>query len=159
MAQNYKICTVCGKRFASPPSAKTVTCSKECSSIHRSRKHLGKHNQWSEESRAKLRARGQTENLKRGTPAAIVSPLAGPFETHHSAKRWTLKSPEGLLYETTNLTLFIRDHPDWFPNPKSAQTALCSAASCMAEETTPPSRKGREISQYKGWQVVSRKEK
>ena len=158
-AQNYKVCTVCGKRFPCPQSNKTVTCSKECSSIHRSRKHVGLHNQWSEASREKLRAIGQTANLKLGTPAAMQSPIAGAFETNQNAKRWVLKSPDGVLYDVENLALFIRQHPEWFDNPVSARTALCTAASCMSEETTPPSRKGKEFSQYKGWQVLSRKGK
>lgn len=157
--KNHKICAVCGRRFASPPSDKTVTCSRECSSIHRSRTHKGKRNQWSDESRAKLRAAGQTANLKLGTPAAKMSPISGAVETNRNAKHWVLKSPENMLYEFDNLALFIRQHPEFFSNPKSAHTALISAASCVKESTTPHSRRGRAVTQYKGWTVVSRSEK
>ena len=153
---NYKTCPICGKQFPCPPSDKTVTCSKECSLIRKRQSHIGKHNKWNSESREKLKKQGKSENLKLGTAAAKESPKSGPFETNISAKHWVLMSPDNVLYEVDNLFLFIRSHPDWFPNQKSAHTALCSAASCMQISTTPSSRKGREFSQYKGWRVISR---
>lgn len=153
---NYKTCPVCGKQFPCPPSDKTVTCSKECSLIRKRQSHIGKHNKWNSESKKKLKEQGQTGNLKLGTESAKKSQNSGPFETNVSAKHWVLRSPDNVIYEIDNLSLFVRAHPEWFPNPKSATTALSSAASCMEISTTPQSRKGREFSQYKGWQVISR---
>lgn len=163
--QSYKICAVCRKRFPCPPSDKTITCSSACRSERKRQLYTGR--KMPEEAIAKRSATvagreasdAQKAAQEKATAAARVSPLAGPFETNRGAKHWILKSPEGVLHEFDNLALFIRLHPDWFPNPHSASTALASAASCMAEETTPPSRRGREFSGYKGWQVVHRAER
>lgn len=145
--KNHKICAVCGKRFPCPPSAKTVTCSKECSSIHRSKKHQGKRNQWTEQSRNNLHMRGQTVNLLKGTPAAQESPLAGRFPTNSNARHWILRSPVGVIHEFENLNLFIREHPEDFPNFQSARAALSAIAR----------GKTRAI-YYKGWSVEFRSE-
>lgn len=159
MSRSQKQCVVCGRSFDCPPSAKTVTCSKACSRIHRSRAHVGVRNTWNDDSRSALRERGRPDVLDRGTRAALSSPLAGPFETNVNAKGWTLKAPDGTIHEVNNLSLFIRQHPDWFPNPRSARSALSSAASCARDETTPKSRRGRTVGQYKGWQVLYRGDK
>lgn len=38
-AQNFKVCPVCGKRFAAAPSEKKVTCSPECSRVRYGETH------------------------------------------------------------------------------------------------------------------------
>ena len=68
-----KKCVVCGTEFRCPPSAKKVTCSKECSRIRKKETHEGKKNLWSEESKRRIAERGKTENLKLGTKAAKKS--------------------------------------------------------------------------------------
>ena len=146
-------CVICGKEFGAPPSSKKITCSKECSKKRKIQSHTGVSNRWNEESRAKLSQRGKTENLLLGTPAAKVSPVSGPFETNQNAKHWILKDPDGILHEFDNLDLFIRRHPEWFSNPKSASSALRASAACLAG-TPYPSRRNRQFSQYKGWQVI-----
>lgn len=143
-----KVCSVCGKVFACPPSDKTVTCSKECSRIHRSRVHVGKRNMWSQESRARAAAKGKPLNLELGTAAAMASPRSGAYESNVSAKHWILKAPDGTLHEFDNLALFVRQHPEWFANPESASSALITAASGK-----------RNVGQYKGWQVIFRGDK
>lgn len=148
-----KVCVVCGKEFSAPPSSKKITCSAECSRERKRATHTGKSNVWSEESRKRLSEKGLTENLKKGTDAARKSPVSGPFRTNRNAKHWVLKSPENVLYEFDNLDLFIREHPDRFPNPLSASSALRASAACLAGRPSP-SRKDRQFSQYKGWQVV-----
>ena len=148
-----KICVVCGQEFSAPPSSKKITCSKECSRKRKRASHLGKSNVWSDEKRKRLSEQGQTENLKLGTDAAKQSPVSGPFASNQNAKHWILKSPDNQIFEFDNLNLFVREHPDWFPNQISASTALRSSAACLAGRT-PPSRKGREFGQYKGWQVI-----
>lgn len=115
-AQNFKICTECGKKFACSPSDKTVTCSKECKSIRRSR--LLKGHSMSDEACSKISASAKTqdrsENLSKGTPAAMQSPKAGRFTTNSSAKHWTLISPDGTMYKCSNLSEFVRTHSDLF---------------------------------------------
>ena len=145
MTPNVKTCPVCGRSFRCPPSDKTVTCSKVCSRIRRSQTHRGKSNTWSPESRARLSAAGQTDNLRLGTPAAMVSPRSGAYATNVSARHWVLKAPDGTLHEFDNLNAFTRSHPEWFANPRSAQGALSAVAGGK-----------RNVGQYKGWRVIYR---
>lgn len=91
-----RICVVCGKEFKCSPSDKKMTCSKECSRINKSRTHQGKKNTWSEESREKLRQKGRTSNLEKGTEA--------------NAKIWKLTSPEGKVYIVKNLAAWSREN-------------------------------------------------
>ena len=114
--RNYKICPECGKRFPCPPSDKTVTCSKECKSIRRSR--LLKGHSMSDEVCAKISATAKTQDrsktLCKGTPAAMQSPKAGRLATNSSAKHWTLISPDGVMYKCSNLSEFVRNNGDLF---------------------------------------------
>lgn len=58
-----KKCVVCGTEFRCPPSAKKVTCSKECSRIRKKETHEGKKNLWSEESKRRIAERGKQKTL------------------------------------------------------------------------------------------------
>ena len=42
--------------------------------------------------------------------AVQSSPTTGPFETHFSAKDWSLKAPDGSIHKFRNLSLFIRNN-------------------------------------------------
>ena len=105
-----KKCVVCGTEFRCPPSAKKVTCSKECSRIRKRETHKGKKNIWSEESKRELAERGETENLKLGTKAAKKSPKSGRFETNVNAIDWHLISPEGAEYKFHSLNFWLREN-------------------------------------------------
>lgn len=121
--RNWKVCPICRKLFPSPASDKTVTCSKECSSEWKSRTHDGVSNKWSEESKAKKRELGQTDNLKLGTPAAMSSPIAGRFETNQEAKIWNLVDPSGNEIVVRNLTLWARENTERFGKPEGDRSA------------------------------------
>lgn len=109
-------CVECGKEFKCSPSDKTITCSKECRGIRRSRLLTGKKH--SIETKAKKSAaakkRDNSANLSRGTEVAKRSPKAGRFETNSSAKRWIIISPDNVVYKCTNLREFIRRHGELF---------------------------------------------
>ncbi|MGN0608836.1 MAG: hypothetical protein ACI4J6_06490 [Oscillospiraceae bacterium] len=111
-----KKCVICGKEFQSPPSAKTITCSKECLSIRRGQ--VGRGRKLSEQARANMseaaKKKGYTENLKKGTPASQKSPKSGRFETNINAKDWIIISPTGEQYECHSLINFIRKNPKLF---------------------------------------------
>lgn len=111
-----KKCLVCGKEFQASPSDKIVTCSKECLKIRRSQISRGKKMSETavERMSARAKSRGFTDNLKKGTQAAMASPKAGRFETNVSAKSWILISPSGERYECQNLMCFIRKNPQLF---------------------------------------------
>lgn len=111
-----KNCLVCGKEFQASPSAKKVTCSKECLKIRRSQISRGKKMSETavERMSARAKSRGFTDNLKKGTQAAMASPKAGRFDTNINAKDWILVSPFGETYKCHSLTNFIRKNPQLF---------------------------------------------
>lgn len=124
-------CVVCGREFKCSPSDKTVTCSKECSRIHKSRTHMGKKNVWSDESREKLKKLGRTENLKKGSEA--------------TAKIWILVSPEGKRYVCKNLRAWTRRHCDLFEVDTSEKNAQIIASGLSQAKC------GKSVATYKGW--------
>ena len=111
-----KKCVVCGKEYSCSPTDKILTCSSECSRKRRSESLKGK--EVKQHTREKLseiaKGKGYTENLKKGTPAALKSPRSGRFETNVNAKDWILISPAGVRYECHSLSNFIRNNPDIF---------------------------------------------
>lgn len=154
MVKNKKICVVCGRSFDCSPSSKKITCSPGCSRIRKHQTHIGKKNQWSEESRERLKKLGQTENLKTGTAAAKCSPRSGRFETNINAKNWHLISPDGKHYRFKSLNFWLRENclelfgvePDSreFNNIRSGLTGAKRAA--MGKKYL--------CCTYRGWQVV-----
>lgn len=127
------LCAVCSETFDAPPSAKTVTCSKACSSVHRSRMHPGRRNVWGDTSKARR--------------AAKVSPRSGPFESNVNANIWTVISPAGDQYRVRNLRLWCEQHADLFDgHPWSrAYAGLRQVALWLAGGTK------RQVSQWRGW--------
>ena len=111
-----KNCLVCGKELQASPSDKIVTCSKECLKIRRSQISRGKKMSETavERMSARAKSRGFTDNLKKGTQAAMASPKAGRFDTNINAKDWILISPFGETYKCHSLTNFIRKNPQLF---------------------------------------------
>ena len=154
MARNIKKCVVCGKGFCSPPSDKTVTCSKECSSENKKRLHTGKRNIWSEESRQKLSSQGQTDNLKKGTDAAKRSLKSGRFETNVNAKEWHLVSPEGKHYQFRSLNCWLRENgKELFGcDPDSREFNNVRSGLCGAKRAMLGKKYG--CITYKGWSVI-----
>lgn len=141
-----KLCMICGAGFSAPPTSKKLTCSSECSRARKRATHLGKRNVWTEESREALSQRGQTRNLALGTPAAKISPVAGPYETNQEAKTWYLHSPRGVRYEVRNLRKFIRDHPEVFEGE-----ARYAYGGILSVQRWVMGRTKQTISQWKGW--------
>lgn len=140
------LCAICGGVFAATPSSKTVTCSKECSSIHRSRMHVGKRNEWGDTSKARTAAE-RTGNLRKGTLAALASAKAGPFETNINAKVWQVVGPDGRRYKVRNLRLWCETHADLFePYPwGNAYAGLRQVAAWLA------GTRRHQVSQWRGW--------
>lgn len=124
-------CVICGKEFSCSPSDKTVTCSKECSRVNKSRTHVGKKNVWNQESREKLKKLGQTENLKKGTAS--------------QEKIWILTSPEKKQYICKNLRAWAREHCDLFGLDTSEENAQRIASGLSQAKC------GKTVTTYKGW--------
>lgn len=153
-----KKCVICGKEFKCSPSDKKVTCSSDCRSIRASRTHKGKRNKWSEASKEKLRGKGLTNNLQKGTPAAQKSPKSGRYETNVNAKNWHLISPDGKHYCFRSLNFWLRENCEELFDcaPDSAQfrnitSGLSRVKRCVMGQLPPDQRPGYT---YKGWTVV-----
>lgn len=146
-----RACIICGTVFNAPPSSKKTTCSGACSSEQKRRSHKGKANHWAPSARAQLSERGQTDNLKKGMPAARQSPIAGPFETNQMAKSWEIVNLDsGARYEMLNLRKFCRDHPDFFvPDPWQNAYAGLRQVQAWLNGTAP-----RTVSRWKNWTLV-----
>lgn len=144
-----KVCVICGSHFSEPPSSKKVTCGPECSRERKSQSHQGKHNRWSAEARARKSAAGQAGGLTKGTVAARLSPIAGPFETNQNARVWRLLSPNNKAYTVRNLAKFTRDNPEFFPEPRKAADGIRQIQRYYQGKTK------RVVSSYKGWQLIT----
>lgn len=147
-----KKCIVCGEEFKASPSDKIVTCSKECLKIRRSQISRGKKMSETavERMSARAKSRGFTDNLKKGTQAAMASPKAGRFETNVSAKSWILISPSGERYECRNLMCFIRKNPHLFciDGSNDDEVRRISAGFRTIKRNIRLNRKGQT---YLGW--------
>lgn len=145
-----KRCIICGKDFTASPSDKTVTCSLPCRKERTRRSASKTGRRWSEDKRKQLSERGQTTNLKQGTPAALQSPIAGPFETNYNALEWVIRSPDGVTYQCRNLNLWLREHADLLPGtPEQARAGLMQVKRSMQGKTK------RKVSTWKRWTVVN----
>lgn len=130
-AKNYKVCCICGNSFPCPPSDKTVTCSKACSSIHRANTHRGKSNTWSEESKKRLSEKGQADNLKLGAAVGV--------------KTWHLVSPGKKHYRFDNLSQWAKENYTLFgfDSPNDAEKVRNGLSAAKRKEIT-----------YKDWTVL-----
>lgn len=111
-----KKCVECGAEFSAPPSSKKITCSKSCSSRRRSRLLTGHitSDHVRQQNSMFAKKRGFTENLKKGTAAAMHSEKGGRNELNSSAKTFVIISPDSKLFKVTNLRHWIRNNIDLF---------------------------------------------
>ncbi len=145
-----KSCIVCGDEFKCSPSDKKITCgAAACVAERRRLSHVGKRNAWSDESRWELAAKGKTANLQKGTAAARVSPIAGPFETNRNALTWTLEAPDGQRYTVRNLNLWLKNNaPLLDGTPEQARAGIMQMKRSVEGKTK------RAVSQWKGWRLI-----
>lgn len=108
--RNRKICIICGRVFESPPSAKTVTCSKECRKEYARKRATGK--SFSDITKKKISEKAKGRDLKElqkvGVEAAKNSPKSGRFETNINSMDWHLISPDGKHYYFHSLKFWLR---------------------------------------------------
>lgn len=119
--------------------------------MHRSLRHSGVSTRGPAAEVARANA-AKTGNLERGTPAARVSPLAGPYETNVGAKSWRIIAPDGDQYACTNLRLWCEtnaalfDPDDW----RKAYGGFRAVAASLAGTRG----KARPVRQWKGWTLA-----
>lgn len=147
--KTIKKCPVCGADFEAPPSGK-ITCSPECATRWRRQAHLGKSNTWSAEARQRLAERGQTENLAKGTAAALSYPHSGPFETNLNAQHWVLQSPDGQIYSFCNLALWCRQNAEALFQRSPAQVR----SGILSLKRSQQGKLPRPANSYLGWTLI-----
>lgn len=116
-------CVICGKEFVCYPSDNKVTCSHECWSERQRQLVTARPVKWGGAAKQRASAKGMTENLKLGTAAAQLSPIAGRFETNQEAKVWILVDPTGREIRVRNLLLWAREHTELFGKPPGDHSA------------------------------------
>lgn len=151
---NTKICVICGKQFADPPSSKRVCCSKECSKRRKTISHIGKSNPWPAEARKKRSMLGQTENLKKGTAAAMELPEGQRGPQNRCAKSWTLKSPDGIIYEVTNLLDWCRNNAGLFGKEPNDKNAKCISSGLLGVKRSMEGKRKPPVNSYMGWTIL-----
>lgn len=156
--RNIKHCVICGKAFKAPPSGRS-TCSDACEAELRRKQHKGKTFNWGKKARERLASQGQTENLKKGTPAAQVSPLAGRFETNVNAKYWVIESPMGDVYEIDNLTLWARKHTELFGKLPCEHSVGQIVHGFYTAKRAILGKPKQHTPTYMGWQILKFGEK
>jgi hypothetical protein len=114
----------------------TVTCSLECSRIHRQNLH------------AKGVYAGTLEKAHEVFPA---HPLTGRFETNINAKTWIIQSPDGQIYECRNLKNWLREHVDMLDG--TVEQAWDGIA--KIKYTMQGKRKKNKSHQWKGWKLIA----
>lgn len=147
--KTIKKCPVCGADFEAPQTGK-ITCSPKCATRWRRLTHLGKSNTWSTESRQRLAERGQTPNLAKGTPAALKSPISGPFETNINAQHWVLQSPDGQIYSFCNLALWCRQNAEALFQRSPAQVR----SGILSLKRSQQGKLPRPANSYLGWTLI-----
>ena len=130
------ICEVCGKAYSVKLGVNTRYCP-DCRGAAGGAARTGKYRAATEKF-AQMRKEYAREHAdvmrataEKASKAAQNSPLAGRFETNINAKTWRLIDPSGNRHVCTNLSLFVRSHPEAFPNTTSALTMFRKQASCM----------------------------
>ena len=163
-------CVICGREFSTPPSNNKITCSGDCSLIRKADSHRGKSNKWGPEAVARARQRAKehpsiTEALSRGTAAALKLPEGQRGPQNREAKVWVLISPEGVPQEVVNLLDWARRHAeDYFgveATDKNAHNIASGIRQVKRAQEGKFLRNGKPatVSSYKGWQLLSCREK
>lgn len=168
IARNQKTCVICGNKFYSPPSSKTVTCSKECRSeraAKASRDNKGKRF-WSKE---KIDARRKDPKVlgklaifqPLATTKALENPLNQRGPQNREAKIWTIYPPDSdEAVVVTNLKHWARENYELFEpgsdDIDATAERICSGFHAIAQTlkgNRGGSGKQRGTTTYKGWSM------
>ncbi len=133
--QNYKICVVCGARFACSATAPNVCCSPACSIQHRK-------DMW---------ASGIYANAIANSAAARAAYYAGLApEAYPTAAYWVIRAPGGDVYECVNLMHWLREHEDMLDGhtPRQAWDGLSKIKYSMQGKRKNP------CFTWQGWSLL-----
>jgi len=134
--QHKRTCVVCGILFPVPKSSDKICCSPQCSKKHRQQ----------------LQAAGVYKKAnKKWQSERKIYEQTHMGDKHPNAKFWRLQSPEGHVYEVTNLKDFIRQNIGLFDGStvKQAYDGIVKLKASKLGKRKKPSYT------YKGWQLVN----
>ncbi len=126
-----KYCSECGKPFKSYVYENKLTCSKECSSVRRSRTHKG---------------------------CGVNNPRIGKFETNINAKEWILVDPNGKVYKIRNLKNWARQNCHLFEKETSEKSATQIASGFIQIKKAAEGKRKYMVRTYKGWTLQLKSE-
>ena len=132
------VCEVCGKEYISGMGSKSRYCP-ECRGAAGGASRTGKYRAATEAFAAMRReyAREHADEMRacaaNAMEAARKSPLSGGYETNICAKNWVLCDPSGNEHHVTNLSLYVREHPEAFPHPASAYAMFARQSGCLRD--------------------------
>lgn len=159
-------CIICGCDFTVSPSTNKITCSKKCSSIRKSKTHMGEKNYWGQASREKARTNAaKTGNLKNGTIVAQRNPKNRRGPQNRESKIWYLIAPNGETETVVNLQDWARRHAkDYFGMEPSDHDAAVIASGIRQIKQSMEGKRYRKgkpspISTYKGWSLLGWEDK
>lgn len=159
-----KRCTICGAAFASPPSAKKVTCSPACRSIRAAQAARTAKRTWSQEARDRRAAdpaiAERFEQLQPlGVAAALTIPEGQRGEQNRASKTWELIDPAGNHIIATNLLDWSRKSYTLFEpadaDPDQAAMRISSGFKAIASSMRGVKSRTRQVSTYKGWGLAA----
>lgn len=151
---NIKICAVCKKPFAAPPSSKRVCCSKACSSIRKAQAHAGKSNKWSDEAKARNADKWTIDNLSKGTAAALKLPEGQRGPQNRESMRWFLRDPDGKVYEVVNLLDWCRNNAGLFGKKPTDHNAKVIASGFHGVKRSMVGKRKPPVNSYMGWTIL-----
>lgn len=124
--KSWKVCPVCKKLFVSPPSAKKVTCSDECSKKWRNYVRTGTKFKWSEKSKKAARESGLWDNMDEAAARARAGRAGDPrferTEENITSKMWILVDPSGNEHTVRNLKLWASENHEKFDKDGSEKS-------------------------------------
>ena len=168
--RNQKVCVVCGNKFDSPPSERKKTCSPECSSVLRAKIQTGTKHAWSDEAKRRYsqntaHIQQAKEQVVEATKKAASLPEGQRGAQNRECKVWILKDPFGNIHRAVGLRPWARSNYELF-EPASTDieattnriaSGLYAVAATLCYNS--PSRQNNPTSTYKGWTVVSVRDK
>jgi len=127
-----RVCPECGREFRVSPSSRRVTCCRrECISAHISHTAAG-------------------YDLSPMSTGRATSPICQPDEKNASAKKWSVRAPNGEVFQFRNLAHFVRTHRGLFADDELRPLANGTPYAAFGIGLLRPSR-ARRAESWHGW--------
>ena len=94
--RNSETCVICGKTFCKPASQQAKVCSEKCLKRY-------------------FQQRGKKQDLSAMREGQKSSPRTSSTPENWRAKEWSLRAPDGTVFQFKNLNYFVRKNKAMFP--------------------------------------------